>query len=143
MASETQPQSHLGGCQCGAVRFRTANQPVRVIACHCSTCKQRTGSAYGIGVYHKEEDVEFLQGKLRTFEFHSSESGRWLRNEFCETCGATVTWTLEMRPGLRGIAGGNYDNPGWFHVQAHIWTESARDDVRYPDDMKLCLQALS
>ena len=38
--------NHAGGCQCGAVRFQTRNQPVRVIACHCGTCKQRTGSAF-------------------------------------------------------------------------------------------------
>lgn len=131
-----------GGCQCGAVRFRTSNQPVRVIACHCGTCKQRTGGAYGIGVYLKEEDIEFIQGEMRSFEFHSSESGRWLRNEFCPKCGSTVTWTLEMRPGLRAIAGGNYDDPNWFSIQAHIWTESARSDSRYPDSMDIHEKAL-
>lgn len=87
-----------GGCQCGAVRYRTSDRPVRVIAGHCAACKRRTGAAYGIGVYLQDTDVEFTQGTMRTYEFHSDESGRWLRNEFCDKCGATVSWTLELRP---------------------------------------------
>lgn len=124
-----------GGCQCGAVRYRTTNTPMRVMACHCAACKRRTGSAYGVGVYFDETDVEFLQGTLRTFEFRSDESGRWLRNEFCERCGSAVTWTLELRPGLRAIAGGTYDNPEWFDIDCHIWTQSARKDMCYPGEM--------
>jgi len=69
--------------QCGAVRFRASDQTLRVIACHCTTCKQRTGGAYGIGVYFNDEDIEFTQGATRSFEFRSDESDRLLRNEFC------------------------------------------------------------
>ncbi len=133
---------HEGGCQCGAVRYRTGDQPVRVIACHCTTCKQRTGGAYGVGVYLKDEDVELTKGTMKTFEFRSNESGRWLRNEFCENCGATVSWTLEMRPGLRAIAGGTYDDADWFDIQTHIWTRSARSDMRYPEHVKVFEKAL-
>ena len=134
--------NHEGGCRCGAVRFRTGDRPVRVIACHCTTCKQRTGAAYGLGVYFKDEDVEFISGSMKSFEFHSDESGRWIRNEFCDRCGTTVTWTLEMRPGMRAIAGGCYDDPGWFDVEAHIWTRSARRDMRYPDHLEVYERAL-
>lgn len=131
-----------GGCQCGAVRYRTTGQPKRVLACHCTSCKHRTGAAYGIGVYFDETDAEFTRGTMQTYEFRSDESGRWIRNEFCETCGTTVTWTLELRPGLRAIAGGTYDDPNWFDVQAHIWTRSARDDIRYPDHVDVFEKAL-
>ncbi len=133
---------HEGRCQCGAVQFKTTGEPVRAIACHCRTCKQRTGAAYGIGVYFTEENVEILQGELKTFEFHSSESGRWLRNEFCTVCGSTVSWTLEARPGVRGIAGGNFDDPHWFGITAHIWTESARPDMCYLDSIDVHEKAM-
>ena len=134
--------SRDGGCQCGAVRFRTPDLPVRVIACHCKTCKLRTGAAYGIGVYFNADDVKFLQGEMQEFTFYSSASGRWLRNEFCPQCGSTVTWTLEMRPGVRGIAGGNYDDPTWFNLKAHIWTESAIPDMCYPETVDVHERAL-
>lgn len=131
-----------GGCQCGAIRFRTTDQPIRAMACHCSSCKQRTGGAYGIGVYFKEEDVEFLQGDIQEYEFHSKESGRWLRNKFCPKCGSSVAWTLEMRPGLCGVAGGNYDDPNWFTLEAYLWDEAARPDMCYPEAMVVHKQAL-
>ena len=133
---------HEGGCRCGAVRFRTSGAPVRAMVCHCTTCKQRTGSAFGVGVYFDDPQVEFLCGDLGTFEFHSDESGRWIRNEFCRRCGTTVTWTLEMRPGMRAIAGGSYDDPDWFDVACHIWTRSARKDAAYPQGMPVYEQAV-
>ncbi|MFK7852854.1 MAG: GFA family protein [Granulosicoccus sp.] len=131
-----------GGCQCGSVRYSTSRQVVRAMACHCTTCKLRTGSAYGVGVYFQDEDVSITQGQLNTFEFRSNTSGRWLRNEFCPKCGTTVTWTTEMRPGLRGIAGGSYDDPDWYRIEAHIWAHSARSDMCYPEDMAVYPQAL-
>ena len=135
-------KNQQGGCQCGAVRYSTTDAPVRVIACHCKTCRQRSGSPYGVGVYLAEEDVEFNGGEMKSFEFNSSASGRWLRNHFCPNCGSTVCWTLELRPGLVGIAGGNYDHPDWFKIQAHVWTNSARSDMVYPDHVAVHEEAL-
>ena len=103
-------QVHEGGCQCGSVRFRTSDEALRAIACHCKTCKQRTGADYGVGVYFNEDDVEFIKGTPQVFEFRSDESGRCIRTEFCQKCGSAISWTLEFRPGVRGIAGGSYDD---------------------------------
>ena len=139
----TTPNKQQGGCQCGAVRFQTTNNPLRAMACHCSTCRLRTGAAYGIGVYYPDEDIEFLQGDMTTYRFQSATSGRWLQNEFCTACGSTVSWTLEMRPGLRGIAGGSFDNPDWYTIDAHVWAGSARSDMRYPEGMHVCEEILT
>ncbi len=86
-------------------------------------------------MYFKEQEIEFLQGELQSYTFKSDTTERWLKNEFCAQCGSTVTWTLEIRPGIRGIAGGSYDNPHWYKIEAHIWTRSARADMRYADDI--------
>lgn len=51
-------QIHEGGCLCGAVRYRARNQPARTSACHCTFCQRRTGSAFGVGAYFKQEDVD-------------------------------------------------------------------------------------
>jgi hypothetical protein len=105
------------------------------MACHCTTCKLRTGAPYGIGVYFNEDEVTFEGPERSVYEFNSDESGRWIRNEFCPKCASVVSWTLEMRPGLRAIAGGSYDNPDWYKLEAHIWTRSARSDMCYPESM--------
>ena len=58
------PQAQEGGCHCRAVRFRALNEPVRKAACHCRSCQRRTGSAFGMGAYFSEVDVQ-LDGELR------------------------------------------------------------------------------
>jgi len=133
---------HAGGCQCGAVRFETSGDPVRAMGCHCTTCKLRTGAPYGIGVYFEDHQVKLLQGDVRYFQFESDTTGRWIKNEFCPLCASTVLWTLEMRPGLRAVAGGAYDDPDWYTVEAHIWTRSARSDMCYAENMKVYEKAL-
>lgn len=94
-------QIHEGGCLCGAVRYRVMTTPVRTSVCHCRFCQRRTGSAFGIGAYFHDKDVEFLRGELKSYEYRSDETQRWLRMQFCATCGNTLTWTVEA---LRGLA---------------------------------------
>ena len=89
---------HEGGCACGAVRYRVKNEPFRTSVCHCRSCQLRTGSAFGVGIYFKAGDFELLRGELKTYEYRSDESGRWLRTEFCTHCGTTVTWTPKSFP---------------------------------------------
>jgi hypothetical protein len=68
---------HEDGCLCGAVRYRVKKDPVRASICHCRNCQRRTGSAFGIGAYFKEADVE-IRGELKTYEYRSDETQRWL-----------------------------------------------------------------
>jgi hypothetical protein len=56
--------------------------------------------------------------------------------EFCPRCGTTVMWTVERRPGVRGIAGGTFDDPNWFKIQRHIWTRSAQRWISMPTDVE-------
>ena len=130
-------ETHEGGCLCGAVRYRVTGDQYVAGICHCTFCQRRTGSALGIVVYFDEKDVEILRGTLNTYEHRSDESHRWLRLEFCPTCGTTVTWTAEVLPGARGIAGGTFDDPNWLKLERHGWTRSAQHWVVFPADVEL------
>ena len=134
-------QVHEGGCVCGAVRYRVQAQPVFGMVCHCRFCQRRLGSAFAVLAYFNEQDVEITQGELTHCEHRSDESQRWLRMEFCIRCGTTVTHTAEVRPGLRAIAGGTFDNPAWFTIDRHIWTRSALPWVTVPPDVTAFPQA--
>ena len=123
---------HEGGCNCGAVRFRVKSAPQRTSVCHCKFCQRRTGSAFGVGVYFLKEDFELLKGELRAYEHRSDESGRWLRTEFCAKCGSTVSWTLEVNPAWRGVAGGCFDDTSWLRIERHGWTRSRQHWVVIP-----------
>lgn len=123
---------HEGGCNCGAVRFRVKGAPQRASVCHCKFCQRRTGSAFGVGVYFLKDDFELLKGELRRYEHRSDETGRWLRTEFCAKCGSTVTWTLEVSPAWRGVAGGCFDDTSWLKIERHGWTRSKHPWVVIP-----------
>ncbi len=129
--------THEGGCACGAVRYRTTGVPVRVALCACTWCQKRTGGAFGISVYFNDADVEFLQGSLRTHRL-TSDAERWLESRFCEACGTTVTWTLELRPGWTGIAGGTFDRPTfWYDLEAVVFARSMPDWMVIPDGLEV------
>lgn len=127
---------HEGGCVCGGVRYRTTAEPKRVSLCSCSWCTKRTGSVCGLSVYFEKDDVEILQGDLKSYRL-TSDAGRWLESEFCTTCGTTVTWTLEFLPDYRGIAGGTFDAPSfWYQPQRYVFARSKPDWLAVPEGCK-------
>lgn len=123
---------HTGGCVCGAVRYCTHGKPALGTVCHCTFCQRRLASAFAVLVTFPEDAVEFTQGELAEFEHRSDESGRWLKMSFCPKCGTTVSHIAEIRPGMRTIAGGTFDDPGWFTINRHIWVRSKQPWVTIP-----------
>ena len=113
---------HLGGCICGAVRYRVHGKPVLGSVCHSKFCQRRLASAFAVLGTFAEESVEFIQGPLGEIEHRSDVSGRWLRMNFCASCATTRSHTAEIRPGARTIAAGTFDDPGWFTINRHIWS---------------------
>lgn len=126
---------HEGGCVCGAVRYRVRGDPVVAAVCHCTFCQRRLGSAFAVFAYFNDENVEFTRGQLTEYEHRSDESGRWLKMQFCVSCGTTLTHTAEVRPGLRSIAAGTFDDPDWLRIERHIWVRSKRPWVAIPADV--------
>ena len=91
----------------------------------------------GLSIYFAAGDVEILRGSLRKYRL-TSDAGRWLETEFCEVCGTTVTWTLELRPGLRGIAGGTFDQPSfWYRLEAFAFARSKPPWLRLPEGLEV------
>ncbi len=126
---------HEGGCVCGAVRYRVRGKPAVAIACHCTFCQKRSGSAFAAFVYFDENAIEFTQGQLSRYDHRSDESGRWVRIEFCPRCGTTLTHTAEVRPGMRTLSAGTFDDRDWIRIERHIWVRSKRPWVSIPPDV--------
>ena len=127
--------THLGGCACGAVRYRVQGNPVLGTVCPCRFCQRRLSSAFAVLASFNEDAVENLQGEQTEVEHRSDESGRWLRMRFCRECGTTISHTAELRPGLRTIAGGTFDDPTWFGIDRHIWVQSKLPWVFIPENV--------
>jgi hypothetical protein len=123
---------HLGGCACGAVRYRVHGPAVLGTVCHCRFCQRRLASAFAVLATFDEDKIELLQGEVAKREYRSDQSGRWLKMSFCPACGTTVSHVSEFRPGKRTIAAGTFDEPGWFEIHRHIWVRSKLPWVTIP-----------
>ena len=55
-----------GGCQCGAVRYEIAAEPLTVYVCHCRECRKQSASAFGISLLVPRDALRLLQGEVRT-----------------------------------------------------------------------------
>jgi hypothetical protein len=129
-------QVRSGGCSCGAVRYETVGEPIRVSVCHCKQCQLRTGSAFGISCYFPKESVKVLQGSMKTYQ-RRSDDGRWFRTQFCGVCGSTVLWHLEALPEAIGVAGGSFDNTDWLDPKLHVWASSAQKWIHFPEGVEV------
>jgi hypothetical protein len=115
---------HAGGCLCGATRYLVIGEPEVTGACHCRYCQLRSGAAFGVLVYFKENNFSLTSGSLNVYEF-SSDSGNAWKNQFCATCGTTISCELEVFPGQVGIMGGTFDPPSfWFDLQNEVFVRS-------------------
>jgi hypothetical protein len=126
-----------GGCVCGSVRYVVDGEPERVTVCHCTWCQRRTGSAFGVEVVFRAQAVAMVGEAPSTYRHVSDRSGRWLDQDFCPRCGSNIGFTLEAVPGIRTIAAGTFDDPGWIRRDQHrfryVFLRSARDWSRPPD----------
>ncbi len=121
-----------GGCQCGAVRYRVAGEPVVLAVCHCSECQRQSGSAFGMSLIVPKQSFQLLSGETKTFT-RKAASGRDVECVFCPECGTRVYHV----PGLPGdnlnIKPGTLDDRSWLVPAVHVWTQSKQPWVPIPE----------
>lgn len=111
---------HEGGCQCGAVRFRTEGAPKFVANCHCRSCRKATGAAFSTWVGFHDDQVRWTKGAP---SFHASSPG--VKRGFCSTCGAPLTYAGEKWPGETHLVIGAFDEDSAFTPRDEVFTEDA------------------
>ncbi|WP_346912626.1 GFA family protein [uncultured Roseibium sp.] len=100
----TGQNSHSGGCQCGAMRFRVDGELGTASICHCRMCQKAFGAFYAplVGL-EKGSELTWTRGKPAYFQ-----SSNHVRRGFCRDCGTPLTY--EAPDGL-GLAIGAFDHP--------------------------------
>ena len=118
------PPPHAGGCACGAVRYTVTAEPMLSYCCHCTDCRKRTSSAFGLSAMVPTDHLVIERGapKART---RKGDSGNELAIHFCGECGSSLFSAPAARPQIRGLYAGTLDEPDRLPVQLNIWTDSA------------------
>jgi hypothetical protein len=123
---------HAGGCLCGALRYETLAEPIRVTLCHCRFCQRATGSAYMVEPVFRLEDLRITRGSPKIYERPSDGSGKIVRAHFCPDCGTKLYLSFERFPDVCGVYAGTFDDPNWFEIRPdnakQIFIDAARPD---------------
>lgn len=114
-------------CSCGGLSARAVGEPLKISACHCIACRLRTGSAFGVAVFHRREAVT-TSGPSTAYR-RQGDSGHELEFHFCPTCGSTVFWLPAFRPGLIGLAYGGFGEDAPIAPHQSVYEERRLDWV--------------
>lgn len=94
-----------GGCQCGAVRYEAAGEPLHHALCHCADCRASTGAPAVGWIAFPADTVQLTQGTVTTY---AGKGGA--QRQFCPTCGTGLLYTnAEMLPGIVDIQSATLD----------------------------------
>lgn len=131
--SPAREDERLGGCLCGAVRYRARTARARTLVCHCRACQRQSGSAFSVNLVLPAADLS-IDGSLRTFA-HAADSGRTVHRRFCPDCGSPVLTEVPDKPGLVILKAGTLDDPSTLVPQLHLWCKNAQPWVGLPVDL--------
>ncbi|MFN5723326.1 MAG: GFA family protein [Betaproteobacteria bacterium] len=99
-------KSFTATCACGAVQLSLNSPPTDHGVCHCTNCKRRTGSAFGISMYFARSAVTSQTGETTVYRLHNRAHNHDQERHFCSRCGTTLFWFVSTLPDAIGVAGG-------------------------------------
>ena len=99
-------------CACGQATIAVNALPTMHGICHCTNCKRRTGSAFGISAYFDRSSVVTQTGETSCYAFHHAAQNHDQERHFCSRCGTTLFWFVTSLPDKIGIAGGCFADDG-------------------------------
>jgi hypothetical protein len=108
-----------GGCQCGAVRYSSAAQPMFAIHCYCRQCQRITGAGHG-SQFGLAADAVALSGRVSEYDL-TADSGNRVTSGFCATCGSPLLKRSSGYPDLVFFHAASLDDPRAFSAQRNVW----------------------
>jgi hypothetical protein len=106
----------MGGCACGAVRYRLASAPFDAGYCHCSNCRRSTGAP--VVAFASVPVADFILLASEPRRRRSSAFGeRW----FCGDCGTQLAMHVDHQPDTIDFTLASLDTPGAVRPTFHIF----------------------
>jgi hypothetical protein len=107
-----------GGCQCGAVRYKTAAMLDNAHFCHCRMCQKAVGGLFAALVAAPDDALIFTRGVSATFR-----SSDHVERGFCKACGTPLFFRADGS-GRTNLTMGSLDRPNAFSPKAQAGVES-------------------
>ena len=114
-----------GGCLCGAVRYRSDDEPAVVGHCYCIDCRKASGTSHCTHVGMPEQSVGF-SGNVKFYD-RPADSGNMVSRGFCPDCGSAVYSRNSGMPGMVFIRASSLDDPNVVTPQMSVYASRAPD----------------
>ncbi len=121
-----------GRCQCGEVRYESADEPLALYVCHCSECRRQSASAFGMSLEVPRAGFRVTRGAPK-FWIRAADSGGRVNCAFCPNCGSRLWHGSEGASETLTIKAGSLDEPVDVSAAIHIWTSRKLPGVAVPD----------
>lgn len=97
--------SYSGGCQCGAIRFRTTELLDNAHICHCRMCQKAAGNYFAALVSSPKAKLTWTRGTPARFQ-----SSADVERGFCAQCGTPLFYDPLHSQDI-GLMIGAFDRP--------------------------------
>lgn len=114
-----------GQCLCGKVSYEANGDIVMQGNCHCSDCRQSSGSPYATLVFMRQADVS-ISGEVQSFD-HVVDSGNTLTKQFCGTCGSQMFGKNAARQTSLAIKAGTINEQEQVAPQFNVFVSGKMD----------------
>jgi hypothetical protein len=125
----------IAQCGCGGLTATVSGDPVTVYGCSCVACQRKSGSAFSYAAMFPGAAVT-IAGERKTWRYNG-DSGRWIENIFCPTCGIAVGFHSEGMPGLTGISVGCFADPDFAPPLRLYWASRRHRWLTFHADLTL------
>ena len=129
METENAPQLQ-GRCECGAVRYRVADEFLYAANCHCSRCRAATGSAFKAFAGIERPKLELTDGADGLL-VHGEEE---LNDTRCASCGSLLYSVVREGEYVHVAMGSLVDAPS-IRPSEHIFVGSKAPWYEITDDL--------
>ena len=119
-----------GRCECGAVRYRVADEFLYASNCHCSRCRAATGSAFKPFAGIESGKLEVLEGG-DSLLVHGEET---LNDTRCAKCGSLLYSVVRDGEYVHVALGSLVDEPS-LRPTKHIFVGSKAPWFEITDDL--------
>ena len=120
-----------GGCLCGEVRYRLAEDPVTLYVCHCTDCQRQSGASFALSMIVRNAALEVVRGRPQEYAL-TLPDGRVKQSRYCGRC-ATRLFNPSSVAGLAVLEPGTLDDTSWLRPAGHIWARSAQPWFELPE----------
>ncbi len=107
-----------GHCLCRTVAFEISAAPLRVLYCHCESCRRATSAPVAAFLIVQRAGFRYTRGMPRHY---ASSPG--VRRSFCEACGTPLAYETEQRPDQIDLYVCSLSDPSVISPHQHVFAE--------------------